>query len=286
MTDMMPVDAHQTPGALPISHASLSSPPDNSLSSSLSSELDSPGLLVRGGSGLAVLGTTVAVIDHLGLSSPAVGFADLGSVSLLAWMWAMIHVVGALGSLAVGHRLLTWAYPLAHLSTLGATNPAAAIQLTAHRLAAAAIAGACWGGWDRDSALIAVVFTVVAWVALALICAGHRLVTRFRDHEEIAAGNLAAALASAGLHLAVALVTVRALQGQFLGWWPSLAAFAFALVWVVALYPLRQLIVARLILRMTPQAMDRAVSVQRAVWIGAVEGLGYLLTALAVATAW
>lgn len=271
MTDMMPVDAHQTPGALLIPE---------------SNPLDSPGLLVRGSAGLAILGTTVAVIDHLWLSLPAAGVAELGTVSFGGWMWALIHVVGALGSLVIGHRLLTWAYPLANLTGLGASNPAAAIQLTAHRLAAAAIAGACWGGWDRDATLIAVVFTILAWVALVLICAGHRLVTRFRDHEEIAAGNLAAALASAGLHLAVALVTVRALQGQFLGWWPSVAAFGLALAWVVALYPLRQLIVARLILRMTPHAMDRAVAVQRAVWIGAVEGLGYLLTAMAVVTAW
>ena len=254
------------------------------MSEPATSHVDSPALLVRGSAGLALLGTVIAIVDHIGLSLPSADgwLAIPGS----AWGWAAVHLLGGLVSLHLGYRLLTRAYPLRDLATQGATNPAAAVQLTAHRLAAAAIAGACWGGCDAPSVGVAMGFTLAAWLALILICAAHRVVTRYHDHEEIAAGNLASALASAGLHLAVALVTVHALQGPFQGWRTSLLAFTVALAWVLALYPLRQVVVARLILGLTPREMDLAVAGRQAVWIGAVEGLGYLLTAMALASAW
>lgn len=112
------------------------------------------------------------------------------------------------------------------------------------------------------------------------------MVTPYHDHEEIAAGNTAAALASAGLHLAVAVVVGHAIQGQFLGWRPSLLAFAAALGWALALYPLRQVVLARLILRMSPKQMDHAVSAGRDHALGAAEGVCYLLTALCLAAGW
>jgi uncharacterized membrane protein YjfL (UPF0719 family) len=233
--------------------------------------------LLRGVGGLALLGTALTIGQHL---------ASLAPATPEAWAWGAAHLAGGLASLALGHRILTRAYPLADLAAQGATNPAAALQLTAHRLAAAAIAGACWGGIDGPSLLVSAAFTVLAWLSVVLICAGHRAVTRYADHEEIAAGNVAAALASAGLHLAVALVVMRALQGPFLGWGPSLTAYGLALAWVLLLWPLRQLLVARLLLRRSPRDMDLAVAGRQDVWVGAVEALGYLLTALTVASAW
>ena len=130
------------------------------------------------------------------------------------------------------------------------------------------------------------VFCLLGWAAIILICAGHRLVTRYRDHEEIAAGNTAAAIAAGGLHLAVAIVVGHAIQGQFLGWSQSLGGFAVALAWVLALYPLRQIVLARAILRSTPQAMDRAIATRRDHFLGAAEATCYVVTALYVSAGW
>ena len=236
-----------------------------------------PRPLLRGVGGLALLGTALTIGQHL---------ASLVPATPEAWAWGAAHLAGGLAALALGHRVLTRAYPLVDLAAQGATNPAAALQLTAHRLAAAAIAGACWGGIDGPSLLVSAVFTVLAWVSVALICAGHRAVTRYADHQEVANGNVAAALASAGLHLAVALVVMRALQGPFLGWAPSLAAYGLALAWVLILWPLRQIVVARLLLHGSPRDMDLAVAGRQDVWIGAVEALAYVVTALTVSSAW
>ena len=257
----------------------------------------SPARLVQGGFGLALLGTTLVVGEHSGMALGGLE-GPWSAVPAAAWGWTAAHLAGGLLALVAGRWLIDRTYPLRGLSALALGspaaaaapavpgNPAAAVQATAHLLAASAIAGACWGGCDGPSLVVAAGFTAVAWAALLLICAGHRLVTRFRDHEEIAAGNLAAALPAAALHLAVAMVVVHAMQGPFLGWRDSLLAFAAALVWVVALVPLRQVVVARLILGLSPRAMDLAIAGRQALWIGAVEALAYLLTGLAVAAAW
>ncbi len=112
----------------------------------ITSQVDSPALLVRGAAGLALLGTVIAVVDHIGLSLPSADgwLAIPGS----AWGWAAVHLVGGLASLHIGYLLLTRAYPLRDLAAQGATNPAAAVQLTAHRLAAAALSRGD-GRWHR-----------------------------------------------------------------------------------------------------------------------------------------
>jgi uncharacterized membrane protein YjfL (UPF0719 family) len=132
---------------------------------------------------------------------------------------------------------------------------------------------------------VSAAFWALGIAAVALIAAGHRLVTRYRDHEEIAAGNAAAALASAGLHLAIAIVVSRAILGQFTSWSESLTGFAIALAWVLALWPLRQLVLARGILGLAPKAMDTAVAGERDLGVAAAEALCYVVAALGL-TAW
>jgi hypothetical protein len=84
----------------------------------------------------------------------------------------------------------------------------------------------------------------------------------------------------------VALVVGHAIQGQFTGWASSLSGFGRALIWVVALYPLRQVVLARFILRMSPTEMDAAVSTHHDPWLGAAEGSFYLLAALCLSAGW
>ncbi len=241
--------------------------------------------------GLAILATVLGVGQHLAQalmgSMPTTGsLAErLAAIPVSAWGFAGLHLLLALASLWVGYALISLAYPRRHLGREAAANPAAAIQASAHLLGATAVAGVCWGGTDAYSLLVSAAFTGLGWTALILLCAGHRLVTRFSDHEEIAAGNVAAALASAGLHLGVAIVVARAIQGQFLGWNEALTGFALACGWALALWPLRQLVIARLVLGLSPAAMDAAIAVRRDPWVGAVEALGYVLSALVLSAA-
>lgn len=247
-------------------------------------------LLIRTVWAVALLATVVGVGRHDADALLAVLPAQGGwaAIPATAWLWAALHGLSAVGALGLGYLAVSLAYPRRHLAREATTtgNPAVAIQACAHLLGAATISCACWGGSDAASLGVSAVFNLLGWLALVLVCAGHRAITRYRDHEEIADGNVAAALTSAGLHLGVALVVGHALQGQFTGWRDSLGGFALALAWVVALYPLRQLLLARTILRLAPADLDRAVARHRDVWLGAAEGLFYILAALCLAAGW
>ena len=235
-----------------------------------------------------VLGVGRHLVDAISVLMPVAGSLSerLQAVPMSAWGFAALHLVGALGSLVVGYVVISWAYPGHSLLQMARTvpgNPAAALQAGAHLLAATVIATVSWGGCDAASLLVSAVFCALGWLALIALSAGHRLITRYRDHEEIADGNVAAALASAGLHLAVAVVVARAIQGTFDGWHDSLLAFGLALVWALALYPLRQVVLARLLLGITPRELDDRIMVHHDRGLGAVEGLCYVLTALSLA---
>lgn len=247
---------------------------------------------MRALTGLALLAIVFGVgrhlVDAVAALMPASGslIERLAALPTSAWIFAALHLMLAVLSLGAGYLLISLAYPLRGLARHAATNSAAAIQAGAHLLGAAVIATVSWGGCDAQSLVVSAAFCALGWIAVIAICAGHRLVTRYRDHEEVAAGNTAAALASAGLHLAVSVVVGHAIQGQFTDWSNSLTAFAVALVWALALYPLRQLVLARLILGMTPRAMDAAVMAERDLGLGAAEGICYVLAALSLTPGW
>ncbi len=251
-----------------------------------------PARLLRGAMHLALAATVLSAVDHAVVSVVALvpdagdWASRLKAIDGTHLAWASVQIVAAVLALPLGYLLVSLAYPLPRLSSLASSNPAAAIQGTAHIFGAAAVSTACFGGVDGQSFVIGAAYAGICWLALIVICATHRKVTGFRDQDEVAAGNIAAALASAGLHLSVALMVVGATEGTFDGWRPSLVAFGRSLVWVLALYPFRQFVVARLVLDMTPTELDRRVSVDRDPWIGGVEGLGYIFAALVLSSAW
>ena len=210
----------------------------------------------------------------------------LAALPFSAWFCAVLHCIGATLAVWIRFLVLAWAHPLHNLWTKSADNSAAAVQSAVLILGSAAVAMSSWGGVDLHSLAVSAIFTVLGWTALAGLCAGHRLVTRYRDHEEIENGNLAAAIASAGLHLAIAIVVMNAIRGPFLGWQQALPAFMLAISWALLLWPLRQIVLARLILRITPRQMDFEVSAGRDIWLGSAEGLCYVLSSLALLASW
>ncbi|GDY13217.1 hypothetical protein LBMAG53_20950 [Planctomycetota bacterium] len=230
--------------------------------------------------GLALLMVIAAVSRH-GLDALISSGDDVG-----CWSCVVLHVLCATIALYAGYRVIAAAFPLAGLIRRSADNGAAAIQASAHLLGAGFVAAASWGGATWSSLGVSAAFWALGITAIIAIAAGHRLLTRYADHEEIADGNIASALASAGLHLAVALVVGLAITGPFTTWFDSLGHFGCALLWAVALWPIRQVVLARLILGLTPRQLDAAIAQRRDPWLGAAEAVCYVGSAICLAAGW
>jgi uncharacterized membrane protein YjfL (UPF0719 family) len=160
-------------------------------------------------------------------------------------------------------------------------NLAAGITSAAHRIALGVIAARCMYGGDLAALAVGAAFVAVG--AATLICFQHlhRRLTRYADDQEVRGGNCAAALSNAGLSVALGVIIGHAAEGNFTGWGASLRAYGLALLLAVALFPVRQLLVQRLILR-GERPLDRAIAEEHDHALGAVEGLAYLAVALLV----
>jgi uncharacterized membrane protein YjfL (UPF0719 family) len=165
-------------------------------------------------------------------------------------------------------------------------NLAAGITSAAHRIAAGVIAGSCLYGADFTSLFVGAVFVAIGAATLVGFQVLHRTLTRYADDEEVVGGNVAAALSNAGLGIALAIIIGHAAEGSFEGWMTSLGRYALALVLAVALYPVRQVLVGKLILglpiSLRGRVLDREIAEKRNAAVGAVEGLTYVATALLV----
>ena len=248
---------------------------------SMSSLFPEPAILVRTARWLAVCAAVIAVSQHV-----VVSWRDLevpGS-SGVALVWGGLHIGAAVLSVLLGAWILSSCFPGPRLHTM-ASNPAAALQESAHALAAGSVAASVWGGCDPGTLVVSAVFWVAGLFTIVVIAAAHRVITRYQDHRQIADGNVAAALASAGLHVAIAIIVSRAMNGPFLGWKASFVAYGFACLWVLALLPVRQLFLARIVLRQSPALVDDAIAVDRRLDIAGSEALAYLVVALG-ATTW
>jgi uncharacterized membrane protein YjfL (UPF0719 family) len=230
---------------------------------------------------LAVLVALGATVQH---SAGGLASAWSGPERLMALAWVAGHLVLSVLSVFLGVIVLDRCYPKIRLDQLS-DNDAASLQRASHILAAGAVSASLWGGVDAHSCLVAVTFQVLGLATLIIASSVHRSLTSYCDHEQIAAGNLAVGISSAGLHLAIAIVVSRAMQGAFLGWAPSLIAYGYALCWLFLFWPLRQLLLARYILGQPASTMDAAIAIDRRMDIAGAEALSYLVIALG-ATSW
>ena len=128
-------------------------------------------------------------------------------------------------------------------------------------------------------------FFAIAALSLLSLQALFRWRTRYADDQEVLGDNVAAALAFAGATAAFAIIVGHAAEGEFLGWARSLLAYGRALLLAAALYPVRQIVVQRWLLRFPRAApggheLDRAVAQRRDVRVAAVEATAYLAVAL------
>jgi uncharacterized membrane protein YjfL (UPF0719 family) len=163
-------------------------------------------------------------------------------------------------------------------------NVAAGIVAAADFVAAGWIMSSCFYGRDLPSLTVSALFFLIGVGALVVLQTLYRALTKYADDEEVIGENAAAALSFAGVTLALAVIVAHAGEGTFTGWMASLRRYGLALLLAAALYPVRQIVVGRLLLGLPPRmrggALDRLIAQERSVAVGGIEALAYVATAL------
>lgn len=237
---------------------------------------------------LAILRTGTLLAVFLVVTGAAKGGGGTGLANVA---WIVLFAGAAVALVVAGATLLDRAFlGSAPGSEIKRGNVAAGLVAASHRVGVAVIAARCLYGGDLPTLLVGAAFVALGVGTLLAFQALHRKLTHYADDQEIRGENTAAALSSAGLTVALAVIVGHAAEGTFQGWGASLRAYAIALLLACALYPVRQLLVSRIILGMPlglrARALDRAIVEERSDVCGAVEGLAYLATAVLVTGLW
>ncbi len=202
-------------------------------------------------------------------------------------LWVAVFGVASLVLLIATGRLGTSVLLRARLpQEIERGNTAAGLAAGAHYLATGIITSRAVAGSDLRGLGLSLAFFVIAQLTLHLVVIAFRALTAYDDAEQIQSENLAAALSYAGLTLAVALIIGRALEGDFTGWSSSLAGYGKALLFVLALYPVRQILVQMAFLgggfAFRGGSLDKAIEERRNAGAAALEAASYVATALLV----
>ena len=109
-------------------------------------------------------------------------------------------------------------------------------------LIAGAVAGDT-GNSEGEAALVALAFFGMGLALLVAFALFYEFTTSFNIHDEIERDNVAVGVALGGNLVAIGLVTLKAVFGDFVGWGESIAAFlVFGVLGFVLLYVVRMLI--------------------------------------------
>jgi uncharacterized membrane protein YjfL (UPF0719 family) len=168
---------------------------------------------------------------------------------------------------------------------VAAGNLAAGIIYGAIHFASSQIVAGALSG-DGGSILPTIVFWAAGVVALIVISFLFRYLTPYNDYDLIRGDNVAAALGCGGLIIAIGMMVGYAVSGTFTGYAESFRSFGLVLLAVIALYPVRQIIVQMLFLgggfSFRNGRLDHEIAEDRNVGAGLLEAVGYLATALIV----
>ena len=166
---------------------------------------------------------------------------------------------------------------------LAARNVAAAIVVAGVYIATSltysgTLSGEGGGFW------ILLIFFLLGQLALLGITYAFRWLTSYDDVQEIAAGNVAAALALTGLLIAVGLIVRWAVAGEYTGFFRSLGGFLLALLLALVFYPVRQVLVQWLLLggsmHWRNSLLDSEIAHDKNVAAGLLEAIAYVTAAL------
>jgi uncharacterized membrane protein YjfL (UPF0719 family) len=229
-------------------------------------------------------GHALAVLLLLpGISKNCVGGESIQADALSALLFGavgvlVIELVGALGVKLLLRGSLE--------REVADGNVAAGLAGAANYVAIGILAARAIGGTSAAELGISIVFFLLAVLTLTIFVGLFRAFTTYDDEEQVRGRNLAAAVSYAGVSVAVALITARALEGKFTTWEESLTGYALVVVSTLILYPVRQLVVQGLLLWQAPTlrggALDRAIGLERKVGHAVLESFAYIATAITI----
>lgn len=235
-------------------------------------------LLDRVGETVAIFLLSAAVVENCVVGHDPMRDALVALVFGAAGVLLIQGIGHAASRLLLGGRLR---------AELDRGNVAAGIAAGSHYVAIGIFASRAVAGSDLRGLGLSVAFFAIAQVTHMAFVALFRALTVYDDSEQIEGENAAAAISYAGVTIAVALVIGRALEGDFEGWIVSLKGFGLLALWVLALYPIRQLLVQGLLLGKRPRvrggALDDAIMQDRNQGMAAMEAGTYVAAALAIA---
>ena len=238
--------------------------------------------------------------------NPAMGIAIAGY--LFGVFWTVTVLLGSLRDPAHVHKLLPdlWSVllyggvgiVLLTVVALGTCRMFLGVgiqeQLAAHNVAAAIVmagiyiatsltySGTLIG--EGGSFWILLIFFLLGQLALLGITYAFRWLTSYDDVQEIAAGNVAAALALSGLLIAVGLIVRWAVTGAYTGFFSSLGGFLLALLLALVFYPVRQVLVQWLLLggsmHWRNSLLDSEIARDKNIAAGLLEAIAYMTAAL------
>ena len=99
------------------------------------------------------------------------------------------------------------------------------------------------GGSDGEAALVALAFFGMGLVMLVVFALYYEFTTHFNIHDEIEQGNVAVGVDMGSNLIAIGVVTLKAVFGDFVGWGESIAAFlTYGVLGFILLYAMRLLL--------------------------------------------
>lgn len=213
--------------------------------------------------GVLVALSGVMAAPTRGLAADLISFAAFGLAGVVV-LFVSLFGAPLVGGVQIGRDILE------------NRNVASAIVLFATFVATGIIfAGAVRGEGAGLTAWIALfVFTLLGQVALALMAHLFELITPFDLHAEIEQQNVAAALGYGGALVAMGLILFKAVTGEFTAWGQDLLSFAIYCLPLLALYPLRALVVNGLLLNF--RDLNHEVASDRNLGVGVLEATTYI----------
>jgi len=210
--------------------------------------------------------------------------ADLGPDVLRVAVTSVIALVlmmltGHFGIRALLHSRLP--------AELARGNVAAGVASGAHYVAVSVITSRAVSGGNLRELGLSLTFFVLGQLTLIVFITLFRALTTYDDSEQIEGENLAAALSYAGVSIAIGIIIARALEGDFVSWGESLKGYGGVLLFLLLLYPVRQILVQVVLLgapfTFRGGRLDTGVAAERHVGMGTLEAVSYLATAFAIA---
>ena len=210
-----------------------------------------------------------------------------GESILVDLQWLAVFGLGGM----LAFELAAWvgARALAHGGLphqLHAGNVAAATLTAGHVLATGILAASLFRGTSWQDLLLATGFFALGQVSLHALVWLFRALTTYDDEAQVLEHNVAAAIAHAGVSVAMALLVAHAGDGTYVDLATSLSSYALALGEGLTFYLVRQLLVSGVLLGLRPTLrggeLDRAIGERADVGAGTLEAASYVAMALMV----